>query len=93
MLRLILKTLLFFTSFGLWVQLAFPQPATIKGKVTVKNTDESLAGVNVLLQGTTRGKATDVNGEFQFSDLRPGTYGLTFSLVGYQREIRSDIAL
>ena len=71
----------------------FSQTATIEGKVTAKNSGDPLAGVNVMLQGTTRGMTTNLEGEFQFSDVKEGTYGLSFSLVGYQRETRLDIAV
>ncbi len=80
-------------TFLLLAQLSLAQPGTLKGSVTQKNTGEPLAGVNVVLQGTTRGLATTVSGEFQFSDLRPGVYGLALSLVGFQREVRSDISV
>jgi outer membrane receptor for ferrienterochelin and colicins len=72
-------------------QPVFAQLATIKGKVAAKSSGEPLVGVNILLQGTTRGVATNLSGEFQFTDVRPGTYGLSCSLVGYHRETRSRI--
>jgi outer membrane receptor for ferrienterochelin and colicins len=89
----ILRLTLIFFGLAFGSNPLFAQPATIKGRVAVKNSSEFLAGVNVLLQGTTRGVATNMGGEFQFTDVRPGTYGLSFSLVGYQRETRPEIVV
>lgn len=89
--RAILRLTLVCCSIAFPFQSVFAQLAFIKGKVVARSSGEPLAGVNILLQGTTRGMATNVGGVFQFSDVRPGTYGLSFSLVGYQRETRPDI--
>lgn len=61
--------------------LAFTQSLTIRGTVT-DNTGETLPGVSVLVGGTTRGVATDING--RYSIVTEGNNTLTFSYVGYQ---------
>jgi outer membrane receptor for ferrienterochelin and colicins len=66
--------------------LASGQTGSLKGRVTSKTDQERLAGVNVILQGSMRGTSTNSEGEFIFSDIPPGEYGLTFSLLGYQRQ-------
>ena len=66
-------------------------PGTIRGKVSSKNTDEPLSGVNVLVQATTLGTATNVSGEFRLSGVKAGNYALIFSCVGYQREVQPDV--
>lgn len=55
---------------------------------TVSSQGESLAGVNVLVQGTTRGTVTDVNGKYRI-ELPAGTYQIVFSLLGYARKTES----
>ncbi|MBM2841900.1 MAG: TonB-dependent receptor plug, partial [Bacteroidetes bacterium] len=72
-------------------QMALAQTGAIKGTVRSRSTGEALPGVSVFLQGTLRGMATTMNGEFHFQDLKAGTYGLAFSLVGYQRETRAEV--
>ena len=37
---------------------------TVTGKVTDNNTTQGLAGINVVVKGTTRGTITDANGNF-----------------------------
>jgi outer membrane receptor for ferrienterochelin and colicins len=61
---------------------------TGKGEVT-----EALVGVNVMLQGTVRGTTTNSRGEYHISDIPPGMHTLIFSMVGYQREMRSGVAV
>ena len=50
-----------FIAMGAWAQ-----DLTVSGKVTDKN-GESLIGVYVLLQGTTSGTSTDVDGNYTLS--------------------------
>ncbi len=59
------------------------QTGKIAGRVTDSQTGEALAGCNVLVQGTSMGAATDANGEYFIINLSPGSYDLTFSMIGY----------
>ena len=55
----------------------------ISGKIVDAQTKEGLAGVNVLIVGTTMGGASDVDGEYFILNIPPGTYSLKASAVGY----------
>jgi iron complex outermembrane receptor protein len=66
---------------------------SIAGRVTGKGETELLVGVNVILQGSVRGTTTNTRGEFRITDLPAGKHTLAFSLVGYQRLLRPDIAV
>lgn len=55
----------------------------IKGKVTDASTGEELIGVRVMVKGTTKGVATDVNGVYSI-DIDNPTSILVFSFVGYE---------
>jgi outer membrane receptor for ferrienterochelin and colicins len=72
---------------------AAAQTGTITGRVVDARTGESLPGVNVVVQGTLRGAATDTSGRFSITGVRPGTYGLSFAMVGYRREVRSGVSV
>jgi len=61
----------------------------ISGKVISKADNTSLPGANVILEGTTYGNATDVNGEFTVSDVPAGKYTLKISYVGYTAKVMS----
>src|SRR5699024_10471552 len=58
---------------------------TVTGTVTDTETGETLPGVNVTVQGTARGNATNVDGEYSLEV--PGAESvLVFSFVGYRSQ-------
>lgn len=61
------------------------QSRTVSGKVTSLETGESLPGVNILVQGSTTGTVTDVDGNYRISVPSEEAI-LTFSFIGYQSE-------
>ncbi|MFQ5627117.1 MAG: TonB-dependent receptor domain-containing protein [bacterium] len=76
----------FFTSFFLLSFIStglLANTGKFAGRVTEKGTGEPLPGVNVIVVGTTRGAATDLNGEFVILNVRPGNYSLKASFIGY----------
>lgn len=60
------------------------QMAEISGVVTDASTGEFLIGANVLLKGTSRGASTDVNGRYKIINIKPGTYNIEVSYIGYK---------
>lgn len=56
----------------------------ISGYILDAKTGEPLIGVNVILDGTTRGVPTDRNGAFTLKDITPGNIWLKISYLGYQ---------
>ncbi|MBS1490202.1 MAG: TonB-dependent receptor [Bacteroidetes bacterium] len=61
------------------------QNRMISGKVVAKEDGQSLPGVNVVIQGTTRGATTDANGNFKL-DLEATDNTLTVSFIGYKTQ-------
>jgi len=57
----------------------------ITGSVRDGRTAEPLPAANVMIQGTTMGAATDVEGRYTIRGLDPGSYTLVVSYVGYER--------
>ena len=66
------------------VQLVFAQYGKISGRVVDRETKEPLPGASVVVQGTTLGAATDVNGNYVILNVPAGTYTVVASYVGYQ---------
>jgi TonB-linked SusC/RagA family outer membrane protein len=58
------------------------QQVQVSGKITDKTTGEPLVGVNVVVEGTTVGVVSDVDGKFSI-DLPKADAVLNFSFVGY----------
>ena len=67
------------------------QTGTIQGKILDAQTDESLIGVSVLVEGTGTGAATDFDGNFVIGGLAAGTYTLNISYVGYQPHTQQGV--
>ena len=63
----------------------FAQKGIIKGIVNDSD-KESLPGVNLLITETKDGTVTDINGKFAFINLKPGTYTLNVSYIGFQKQ-------
>jgi len=63
----------------------------IAGKVTDAETGEALIGINVLIEGTSLGAATNIDGNYVINNVEPGTYTLIFSGVGYQKKIVTNV--
>ncbi len=55
----------------------------IEGRIKDAETGNSLPGVNVVLEGTTRGTSTAIDGSFKISRVASGNYVLSVSLIGY----------
>ncbi len=65
-----------FLSFSLWAQ-----TGVICGTVTDAKMKEPLIGASVVIEGTTVGAITDIDGNFRIENVRPGTYTVAASYV------------
>lgn len=71
--------LLCFVSSGIHAQ----NSATITGVVRDRNTQELLIGATVMLEGTSLGAQTDIEGKFKISAIPPKSYNLKVQYLGY----------
>jgi outer membrane receptor protein involved in Fe transport len=55
----------------------------LRGKVTDKESGEPLIGASVLIEGTTLGGFTDINGEYIIFNVPVGVHAMKVSYVGY----------
>ncbi|SMO60254.1 TonB-dependent receptor [Fodinibius sediminis] len=65
------------------------QAASIRGTVTNAESKEPLSYINVALEGTIKGGSTTINGTYQITNIKPGSYTLAATAVGYQSEKKS----
>ncbi|HMB89381.1 MAG TPA: TonB-dependent receptor [Rhodothermales bacterium] len=65
---------------------ALAQTGTITGVVVDAELGETLIGANVIIQGTTTGSTTDLNGRYEF-EAPVGTHTLVFSYIGFNRTV------
>ena len=82
--KVFLLSLILSVLFGGWLQ-----AQTVRGTVTDAETGDPLPGVNILLEGTTTGTSTSVDGTYELSV--PTNDGvLIVSFIGYET-VRVDI--
>lgn len=77
--RLLLSFLLVFNLFAVNIY----AQVTVTGSVSDAKTGSSIPGVNVLIEGTTQGTITDINGKYSILVTDPSSV-LKFSFIGYQ---------
>ena len=65
---------------------------TISGQVIDMNTGEALAGVEVVIKGTTLKAYTDFDGNFEVKNLQSGTYDLVVSMISYRKSLIEDLS-
>jgi len=76
------------------VQYVFPGiTGKIVGNVTDAESGDPLVGVNVFIQGTTLGAATDSKGDYFILNIPPGVYTLSASMMGYTTVNKTDVFL
>jgi TonB-dependent receptor len=76
------------------VHVAYAQnTGKLTGKITDIKTGEALIGATLLVQGISKGTATNVNGEFNLAGLPAGNYSILVRYVGYQNKLISDVQI
>jgi outer membrane receptor protein involved in Fe transport len=66
---------------------------SIFGKIVDSSTGEELIGANILLEGTTIGAASDIEGNYRISNLSPGNFSLIVSMIGYSKMTVTDVEI
>lgn len=67
--------------------------ASLRGVVSEAASNETLVGVNVFIQGTQLGTATDINGFYEIGGITPGQYNIEVSYIGYEKMVFTGIRL
>ena len=63
----------------------------IKGKVLDANLKEPLPGVNIIIEGTYYGAASDFNGNYSIEKITPGVYTVKATLIGFKQIVFTGI--
>jgi TonB-dependent receptor len=74
--------LIFILSF-VTVEIAAQSRGSIRGHLTDAQSGEPMLFANIALKGTTLGTVTNEKGDYQLSNIKPGTYTLIFSYISY----------
>ena len=69
------------------------QVGSIGGRVLDAKTNEPLPGVNVVVQGTTIGAATDEKGLFIIKNVPAGVYTINATMIGFAPGVRAGVSV
>lgn len=70
---------------------ALAQTGKIAGVITEAATGNPIPGANVVIEGTTIGSITDIDGYYVILNVRPGTYNVRASFIGFRSELRQEV--
>ena len=87
--NLVAIIIVFMSSTALFAQ----NSSSIQGKVVDEATQQAIIGANVIIEGTNRGSATDIDGNFYIDRVEIGTYRLRVDYIGYASRIISDVVV
>jgi outer membrane receptor protein involved in Fe transport len=73
--------------------LLFAQSGKITGTVTDSKTGEALIGVNVVVEGSVLGAATDLEGYYVILNVPPGKKTLKISYIGYTSQSVTNVSV
>ncbi len=71
--------------------LAQAQTGTLRGRIIDKETLQPLTGVNVMVQDTDYGAATDSSGNYLIGDVPVGGYTLNVLYIGFEKKTIPDV--
>jgi len=86
---LCVSILVFFASSNLWA-ITYGK---LTGKIMDKVTGEALPGVNVVIEGTNLGAASDENGQYFVLNVPVGRYNVTTSMMGYTKLQKTEVLI
>ncbi len=85
------KTTILFLLIMINSGLAFSQSGIIKGRISNAINNEPILFANILLEGTERGVASDLEGFYEIDNLEPGLYDLKVTYLGYKDQTIYEI--
>lgn len=85
--------LLIFTFLTISLELFAQDAGVIQGKVFNKNNNEAIPFANIIIWNTSIGTTSDVDGNFQISNLKPGYIELRVSTVGFKTYVSESILI
>ncbi|NIA11320.1 MAG: TonB-dependent receptor plug domain-containing protein, partial [Nitrospiraceae bacterium] len=92
--RLIIKiTIVLIFIMASAVQIFAGTTGKISGVVKDKKSGDPLPGVNVVIEGTNMGAATDASGRYFILNVPPGKYTVTTRMIGYTNIRKMDVVV
>ena len=87
-----IKTLIGFLVLALLIPgMVFAQQGKVRGLVTDGETGDALPGANVVIEGTSLGASSDLDGSYIILGVPPGVYSIKANFIGYQSVSISNV--
>ncbi len=77
--------------FILFTSSSFAQSGIITGRVFNEKNNEAVPFANVVIQGTTQGVTTDIDGKYRIEKLSPALYNLEVTFIGFKKKTVAEI--
>jgi len=88
------KAILIFLLWGVFSSVVFAgTTGKLAGFVKEKTTGNPLAGVNIILEGTYMGAASDLEGQYFIVNIPVGTYTVKVTMIGYQIQTVKNVVI
>lgn len=89
-----LQVSVFFLSFILQGQYIFAQAeGIISGKIIDAKSGEAIIGANIILEGTTIGAASDLDGNYSLKNISVGKYNIIVSYISYTKTTAKEVVV
>lgn len=69
------------------------QTVRVYGSVKNALNNEAIPFANVIIDGTSKGATTDIDGNFELLDITPGIYNFKCSYIGFNTDLKTEIQL
>ena len=86
-----MKSLLTTLLFSFLFTQVISQSGVIKGTITDGTNNETIPFANIYIEQTQSGVASDLDGNYIVSNIKPGIYNIIYSFVGYQSKSIAEV--
>ncbi len=86
-----MQKIYFFILFLLGAISSLAQTGTIKGQIKDEKTGEGIIGGNVVIEGTTIGASTDIEGNYVIPKVKAGKYNIVITYVSYKTKVVPNV--
>ncbi len=85
--------LLFIFTFIFSISVSFAQSGVLQGRVYNEINNESIPFANIIMESTQLGTTSDIDGNFSIENLKPGSYTIICSYLGFKNAVFYEIII
>ena len=89
--KVFIRNIILFISFIAFSNTASSQNVKVYGSITNALNNEPIPFANIIIEGTTIGTTSDIDGNYVILDVNAGAYNFKCSYIGFNTDIQSEI--